>query len=205
MHLRVVIKNVRHLPKMDVLGTCDPYVVLSFGNQKYQTSTKYNTYNPDYEEEFLFNVDDTNATEILTIDLIDWDRLTEHDYIGSVQLDLSSIISSLGDAGDSLEKTCHLRNLRDSSATAVKGNDGSPTTLTLSFSSEDVVKSVSSTSASGNSFQSQDDKVLVEKVVGLPVDRETMNTYVITPRPLISISDACRLCTFQYLLCHVRD
>ena len=120
MHLRVVIKNVRHLPKMDVLGTCDPYVVLSFGNQKYQTSTKYNTYNPDYEEEFLFNVDDTNATEILTIDLIDWDRLTEHDYIGSVQLDLSSIISSLGDAGDSLEKTCPLRNLRDSSATAVK-------------------------------------------------------------------------------------
>lgn len=167
MHLKVTIRNVRHLPKMDVLGTCDPYIILSLGNQKYQTSTKNNTYNPEYDEEFLFNVIDT--TEILTLDLMDWDRLTAHDYIGSVQIDMGSLSGSLSDVGDSMEKTCHVKNLRSSTADAVTGNDGATTTITLSFSSEDPVKSVSSTSAtsaaSGTSYLSQDDKVLVEKVV----------------------------------------
>ncbi len=182
--IRVTVRNVRHLPKMDVMGKCDPYIMLSLGNQKQQTSIKYSTYDPNYDEEFVFTVDDTSNSDTLTLDLMDWDRLTEHDYIGTVQIDLNNVTASFGDAGDCVERTCSVKNLRDSTGGVVSGHDGAHTTLSLSFVSDDPVKSFSSHSASGTfpsrnenievltskpmielcAVQSQDDKVLVEKV-----------------------------------------
>lgn len=133
---------------MDVMGKCDPYVVLSLGSQKQQTSIKYNTYESTYDEDFVFAVDDGNA-DILTLDLMDWDRLTDHDYIGTVQIDLNNVIASFGEAGDCVERTCSVKNLRDSTGGVVTGHDGAHTTLSVSFISEDPVKSFSSHSASG--------------------------------------------------------
>jgi hypothetical protein len=146
--IRVTVRNIRHLPKMDVMGKCDPYIVLSLGSQKHQTSIKYSTYDPNYEEEFVFSFDE-GTSDNLTMDLMDWDRLTEHDYIGTVQIDLNNVIASFGDAGDCVERTCSVKNFRDSTGSVVTGHDGSHTTLSLSFSSDDPVKSFSSHSASG--------------------------------------------------------
>ncbi len=147
--IRVTVRNIRHLPKMDVMGKCDPYVMLSLGSQKQQqTSIQKNTYDPTYDEEFAFTVDDGNS-DILTLDLMDWDRLTDHDYIGTVQIDLNDVIASFGDVGDCVERTCLVKNLRDSSGGVVTGHDGAHTTLSVSFVSDDPVKSFSSHSASG--------------------------------------------------------
>ena len=164
MQLRVCIRNARHLPKMDLMGKCDPYILLSLGNQKQQSSIKYNTYDPDYDEEFNFAIADTTSSEPLTLDLMDWDRFTEHDYIGSLQIDINSILASLSDAGDSIERTFDVKNLRDSDMGAVTGHDGAHTQITVTFFSDDAVKSFSSHSASGHSSQSQEDKVIVDKV-----------------------------------------
>ena len=169
MHLRVVIRNVRHLPKMDVMGKCDPYIILSYGNQKYQSTIKYNTYDPDYDEEFNFQLDEILSSDPLTLDLMDWDRLTAHDYIGSLQIDLDSIVSALSEhPGDSIDRLCEVKNLRAAAMDKVTGHDGAHTTVTLSFLSEDHVKSFSSNSVSANSLQSQDDKVIVDKVRHYP-------------------------------------
>ena len=59
------------------------------------------------------------------------------------------IYTSFGDAGDCVERTCSVKNLRDSAGGVVTGHDGSHTTLSLSFASDDPVKSISSHSASG--------------------------------------------------------
>lgn len=166
---------------MDVMGKCDPYIMLSLGSQKKQTTTKYSTYDPNYDEEFVFTFDDGNS-DLMTLDLMDWDRLTDPDYIGTVQVDLNNVTASFGDAGDCVERTCSVKNLRDSTGGVVTGHDGVHTTVSLSFVSDDPVKSFSSHSASGTfppemrtwqtsklmlelcAVQSQDDKVLVEKV-----------------------------------------
>ena len=120
------------------MGKCDPYIMLSLGSQKQQTSIKYSTYDPNYDEEFVFTFDDSNS-DLLTLDLMDWDRLTDHDYIGTVQVDLNNITASLGDAGDCVERTCSVKNLRDSTGGVVTGHDGVHTTLSLSFASDCLV------------------------------------------------------------------
>jgi Ca2+-dependent lipid-binding protein len=43
--------SVRNLPKMDVIGKCDPFVVMHLGDEEKQTTVAYKTYNYDYENE----------------------------------------------------------------------------------------------------------------------------------------------------------
>jgi hypothetical protein len=142
MQLRVKVRNIRHLPKMDAMGKCDPYVVLTFGSQKHQTAVKNSVYDPDYDEEFSFILDKDQISDPLTLDLMDWDRLTEHDYIGSVQIDLNDVIRSLGEGteGAPVDRVSSVTNMRDSTHSAVKGHDGTQTKISLSFSADDDKK-----------------------------------------------------------------
>jgi hypothetical protein len=140
MQIKVKVKNIRHLPKMDAMGKCDPYVILTLGSQKHQTTVKNSMYDPDYDEEFEFSVDKEEISDPLTLDLMDWDRLTDHDYIGSVQIDLNDVIGSFGGAGGPVERILKVTNMRDSTHSAVKGHDGTETKISLNFSAVDHTK-----------------------------------------------------------------
>ena len=54
--LMVTIQSARHLPKMDVIGTCDSFCVVEWQGQKFQTTVKKNSYSPDWNETFAFPV-----------------------------------------------------------------------------------------------------------------------------------------------------
>ena len=54
--IEVSLVCARHLPKMDVMGTCDAYVVLRRGGTEFKSATKKNTYAPDFGERFYFDV-----------------------------------------------------------------------------------------------------------------------------------------------------
>jgi hypothetical protein len=54
--MELTLVCARHLPKMDAFGTCDAYVVLRRGGKEYKSSTKKNTYAPDFGERFYFDV-----------------------------------------------------------------------------------------------------------------------------------------------------
>ena len=76
----VKVIGARDLPKMDTFGKCDAYVVLSAGEgQGGKTKKVDKSYDPDFGEEFEFEVRETDAT--LTVELFDWDKMSKDDLV----------------------------------------------------------------------------------------------------------------------------
>ena len=91
--LEVTAVRARHLPKMDNFGTIDGYCVITFndassGEKTHKTSTVKNTYSPDWNEAFTFEVDDVSKRpkEGVKVVVMDWDRLSADERVGEVSL-----------------------------------------------------------------------------------------------------------------------
>ena len=90
LHVRVV--EAKDLPKMDVIGKADPYVIIQMSGTKYSSKTKtvYDTYNPYWNEEFHFQVTNINTNHIDFL-LKDEDRFTRDDPISKLRISLSHL------------------------------------------------------------------------------------------------------------------
>ncbi len=53
--------SAAHLPKMDVAGSCDAYVVVALEEQERKTSVVKDTYSPVWGESLFFTVEDAGA------------------------------------------------------------------------------------------------------------------------------------------------
>jgi len=78
VQVKVRVLNLTHLPKADLFGKCDPYCVLqclhSDGNTtKFQTEVVKNTYEAEYNEEFVFDISFGSGGQesLLTITVMD--------------------------------------------------------------------------------------------------------------------------------------
>mmetsp|Transcript_13042 Transcript_13042/g.18154 ORF Transcript_13042/g.18154 Transcript_13042/m.18154 type:complete len:187 (+) Transcript_13042:63-623(+) len=74
----VNIKEVKEVVKMDVLGHCDPYFVMKYGEQEQTTSIKENCSEAVYDEEFEFLVEP--GVNKLTIFAMDKDMLSSQQF-----------------------------------------------------------------------------------------------------------------------------
>ena len=54
--LHVQLLGARRLPKADVFGLSDPYATLKCGHVKFQTHTEFCTLDPEWGDEFEFNL-----------------------------------------------------------------------------------------------------------------------------------------------------
>nr|XP_019010216.1 uncharacterized protein I206_04684 [Kwoniella pini CBS 10737]OCF48997.1 hypothetical protein I206_04684 [Kwoniella pini CBS 10737] len=97
--LRIIIHSAEGLPKVDTLGSCDPYI--SIGYSKYHkplfsTRTIRDTRNPRWDEEafILVSADAIEAGERLRIRACDSDRFSADDAMGVVELDLAEIVDT---------------------------------------------------------------------------------------------------------------
>ncbi|KAA6378690.1 MAG: hypothetical protein EZS28_025782, partial [Streblomastix strix] len=89
----VKIRNisVHDLPKMDVLGKCDPFVVMKLGNDEKQTSVAKKSYNYDYvNEQFEFQFDPMSLKENRNIEIQVWDydKIGFDEMIGSANIEI---------------------------------------------------------------------------------------------------------------------
>merc|ERR1712209_239706 len=92
--MTVVVLKARNLPKMDITGLSDPYVkiYLLFNNQrivKKKTHVKKRTLNPVFNESFVFelpHMEEGLKNISLEFMLLDWDRVTENEVIGRLEL-----------------------------------------------------------------------------------------------------------------------
>jgi hypothetical protein len=85
--LEVTVKNLRHLPKMDMgpFYSCDAYVELKWGASLEKTKIQKNQYNPDFGEVFHFEIAEGEAAAAdLVMAVKDWDRLTADQLVGYV-------------------------------------------------------------------------------------------------------------------------
>ncbi|GAB5369587.1 hypothetical protein AAMO2058_001417900 [Amorphochlora amoebiformis] len=87
--LRVRVVSAKNLPKMDLIGSSDPYVKLTLGTRiQEEAKTKHisNTLNPFWSEQFVFEV--TNSSSILRLEVFDHDMVGDDDPIGHVEIAL---------------------------------------------------------------------------------------------------------------------
>lgn len=126
--LRVGICGAEHLPKMDLLGTCDAYVVLKIGRKEFKSKTVTNTYSPVWNEEFEFHLDSSYDREVLSLTVFDWDRNTKDDVIGYVSVPVSTLKST-----GAVTKRQTMEILEQGSGKPCKGHDKKLSSLTLSF------------------------------------------------------------------------
>ncbi|XP_009608496.1 synaptotagmin-3-like isoform X1 [Nicotiana tomentosiformis] len=92
LHVKVV--RAMKLLKMDLLGLSDPYVKLSLSGDSLpsrKTSIKKKNLNPEWNESFKLTVKDPQS-QILHLDVIDWDKVGAHDRLGSQLLPLKLLI-----------------------------------------------------------------------------------------------------------------
>ncbi len=75
--LEVTVLHARHLPKMDLFGSCDAFVVMKLDDKKFESSVQKASYSPDWNEVFLFDASASN----LIFEVFDWNRTAKADKV----------------------------------------------------------------------------------------------------------------------------
>lgn len=86
--LRVKIISGHELPAMDVIGSSDPYAVVSYAGRRRTTPVVMKNLNPRWAQTYDFPfLSDAPKAEKLKITVFDWDRFGDHDIIGEVEIE----------------------------------------------------------------------------------------------------------------------
>jgi len=94
-YLLVDIISGRNLPIMDSNGFSDPYVVVTFGNQKFKTKFIRKTLNPRWNERFVLCVQNSDSHEkSILFEAYDHDDAPEDDYMGFVEFKLQTFLDN---------------------------------------------------------------------------------------------------------------
>ncbi|VFQ63471.1 unnamed protein product [Cuscuta campestris] len=91
LHVRVV--RAAKLLKRDLLGLSDPYVKIRLSGDRFpakKTSIKKKTLNPEWNETFKLTVKDPQ-TQLLNLDVFDWDKVGGHDKLGKQVFPLKNL------------------------------------------------------------------------------------------------------------------
>ena len=95
LHVRLIRGD--HLAAKDANGRSDPFVKLSCGKQLHKSSTKRETLNPVWDEEFDFVIgmaELENKTR-LRLEVWDWDSDGKREYMGNMSLDVKRVIGQI--------------------------------------------------------------------------------------------------------------
>ncbi|WCJ33570.1 Calcium-dependent lipid-binding (CaLB domain) family protein [Euphorbia peplus] len=75
------------------LGSSDPYVIITMGNQSLKTRVVKKNCNPEWNEELTLSISDTNAQ--IKLEVFDRDTFTGDDKMGDADIDIKPYIASL--------------------------------------------------------------------------------------------------------------
>lgn len=95
--LKVKVLNGTNLAVRDMLSS-DPYVVLTLGQQKVQTTVVKSNLNPVWNEELKLSVPESYGA--LKLEVYDQDMLSADDVMGEAEIDLQPMIESAMAFGD---------------------------------------------------------------------------------------------------------
>ncbi|KAL1405276.1 phosphatidylserine decarboxylase [Vanrija albida] len=89
------IHSANDLPKLkNTLRTgwdMDPFVVISFGKKVFRTRVIRHSLNPTWDEKLLFHVHDHEQTFTVQMAVLDWDKISGNDFVGTSTLPLSDL------------------------------------------------------------------------------------------------------------------
>jgi hypothetical protein len=90
--LLVTIGSAQNLPKMDLFGTCDPYVKIKLGGTKIRTPTVKGTMNPTFNQVLSIPIVFPSMTDSIEVTVWDYD-VDGNEWIASLFLSLEDIVS----------------------------------------------------------------------------------------------------------------
>ncbi|CAM8977847.1 unnamed protein product [Rhodiola kirilowii] len=80
------------------MRSSDPYVVLTLGQQKLQTTVKQSNLNPVWNEDLMLSVPDEYGS--IKLSVYDHDTFSAHDIMGEAEIDIQPLITSATALGD---------------------------------------------------------------------------------------------------------
>ena len=90
--LKIALGRAQHLPKMDMMGSVDPYVIFSHGSREQKSSVVKNDYNPEWNQEFVFEIQsESDEQEELILTIMDKNKLAKDTAVGEIRLDVASL------------------------------------------------------------------------------------------------------------------
>ncbi|KAN0055593.1 hypothetical protein ACTA71_008709 [Dictyostelium dimigraforme] len=91
----ITVCGARNLPNMDLLSqSADPYCEIFFENQQvFKTNIIKKTKNPTWNAHYNLVVNESKSKYDITFKLWDWDKTSQNDYIGKVDLSLNDILN----------------------------------------------------------------------------------------------------------------
>ncbi|NWH19052.1 MYOF protein, partial [Grus americana] len=81
----------------DKKNLVDPFVEVSFAGKKVCTSIIEKNANPEWNQIIYLQIKFPSMCEKIKLAIVDWDRLTKNDVVGTTYLSLSKIASSGGE------------------------------------------------------------------------------------------------------------
>eukprot|EP00761_Pharyngomonas_kirbyi_P010458 gb/GECH01010478.1/.p1 GENE.gb/GECH01010478.1/~~gb/GECH01010478.1/.p1 ORF type:complete len:195 (+),score=26.70 gb/GECH01010478.1/:1-585(+) len=98
---RIEVIEAQDLPKRDILGSSDPYVLIEkipegsfFEVLVDQTQVIQQNLNPKWNSSFDIEINNC-AKEKILLEVFDWDRFTSDDYIGRVVINMKSLYKKI--------------------------------------------------------------------------------------------------------------
>jgi hypothetical protein len=140
--LRLGLIKAQHLPQhlhsahLGLMKTTDPFVTFDISSRQEQTSKIItNTLNPEWNEEFLFDVHDEKQELVLRVFYGSED--SKNDFIGEVRLKLSDLSSLLN---TKLDYSSNIIQVIMNEGRPVIGTDSETATVTLFLSASNTMK-----------------------------------------------------------------
>jgi len=124
--VKVTAVSYKHMPKMDRLGTIDPYLVIMLGHERHETSVRQG-YEGSWGDEQVAFVGRRNLRGNINIQLYDKNTFGRDDFVGSVRVPVSAIRNKQAPG----EETEAFYELRTAGGAVVNGHDGKPARLNI--------------------------------------------------------------------------
>jgi hypothetical protein len=133
--LRVGLIRAQHLPKKDLIGSADPYVIFDVdGKEQQKSKTIKNALDPEWNEEVVFLV--TEATQELLLSVWHCAYGNSDELIGEVRVELADLVSKSLPSKAEITANIFKQDTREK----VKGHDSRASTVTLSLSTSLAVE-----------------------------------------------------------------
>ena len=137
----LTIIAAKHLPSMDVFGSCDGLVEVEWDGQKFTTSAKKNTYNPEWNEAFTFTFPSEPVSDI-NLAVKDWNQaaVLSYDNVGDAVVKGERVRSFLQTAKSPAQaiQVFHDLEVKDKKGRPVMGADKQPCVISVKLQRTDL-------------------------------------------------------------------